>query len=313
MKKSLLLIALLLELLSLSAQTRKYTASFQVFPAYYNPAMTGFAGNNINAYYRSSRWVGFEGAPKTYFVSGDFSVKRHAFGAAFLHDSFGPYRESEVVINYGFHINLTKTLKLRAGAAATINMQRVDMSALEMNAQNDPAFQSFVQDFNKNMTVDVNIGLALTGNNFYVGYALQNAAQGSWVSKDDFFDRSGYVHHVAQAGIRKGFSKRFGLIVNGLYRYDATFLYSAEAQLKAVLHNTVWVGLGYRSDQTSIGLIGFKAKQLQVGFAYELPGQSSTQANAGTTELLLSYKFKNAKIKIIKTRKKPDPKALSIW
>ncbi len=313
MKKSLLLIALLLQLLSLSAQNRKYFSEFQFFPSYYNPAMTGFSGNTITTTYRSSRWRDFEGAPKTYFVSGDFSVKRHGFGFSFLYDTFGPYRESEAIINYGFNINLSKTLKLRAGAAATFNMQRVDMSSLEMNSQNDPAYQNFAKDFNKNIMVDINIGLALTGTNFYVGYAIQNATQGSWMSKEDFFNRAGYVHHVAQAGIRKAFSKRLGIVANGLYRYNPIFLHSTEVHVKAVVLNTAWLGLGYRSDKTCIGLIGFRAKQLQVGFAYELPLQHSTQANIGTSELILNYKFKTPKNKLVKSRKKPDAKALSIW
>ncbi|MEO7992746.1 MAG: type IX secretion system membrane protein PorP/SprF, partial [Chryseolinea sp.] len=112
MKKVLLLSGFLLVMLSLSAQNRRYMSSFQLFPSYYNPAMTGFSGNNISASYRSSRWTEFEGAPKTYFMSGDFNIKKHAFGFAFLHDSFGPYRESEALINYGFHINLSRTLQL---------------------------------------------------------------------------------------------------------------------------------------------------------------------------------------------------------
>lgn len=313
MKRIILLLVLLVEMISLSAQNRRYMSSYQAYPSFFNPAMTGFAGNTILATYRSSRWKGFEGAPKTYFISSDFNVKRHGLGLAFLHDSFGPYRESEVHINYGYHINLSKKLKLRAGAAATLNMQRVDMGALELNAQNDPAYQNFAQNFNSNIQLDFNIGMALTGNNFYVGYSLQNVTQGALISQDDFFNRTGYYHHVAQAGLRKAFSKKFGMVANALYRYDPTFLYTAEAQVKTVIRNAAWIGVGYRSDMTCLGLIGFRTKQIHIGYAYELPSQQGTQANSGTSEIILSYQFKNPKIKTTKPAKKPNPKILTIW
>ncbi len=313
MKRIILLFALLLEIISLPAQNRRYMSSYQSYPSYFNAAMTGFSGNTIHATYRSSHWIGFEGAPKTYFISSDLTLKRHGFGIAFLHDSFGPYRESELHVNYGYHINLSKKLKLRAGAAATLNTQRVDMSALEMNAQNDPAFQDFAQNFNNNIQVDFNIGMALTGNNFYVGYSLQNATQGALVSEEDYFNRAGYFHHVAQAGLRMAFSNRFGMVVNGLYRYDPTFLHTTEVQVKTVIRNAAWIGIGYRSETTCIGLIGFRVKQIQVGYAYELPGQRSTQANTGTSELILSYQFKTPKNKLNKQAKKPNPKSITIW
>ncbi|MEO7992572.1 MAG: PorP/SprF family type IX secretion system membrane protein, partial [Chryseolinea sp.] len=206
-----------------------------------------------------------------------------------------------------------RTLQLRAGAAATFNMQRLDMSALTMNAQNDPAFQNFAENFNKNIAVDFNIGIALSSTNFYVGYALQNASQGKLISKEDLFNRQGYFHHVAQVGFRKALSNRLGIVVSGLYRYDPTFLSTTEVQVKTILYNKVWIGMGYRSNMNTIGLIGFRAKQIQIGFAYELPVQHSSSANSGTSEFTVNYKFKTLKNKSNRRAISTKSKILTIW
>jgi type IX secretion system PorP/SprF family membrane protein len=300
--------------MSVGAQSRKYMSNFQFFQSYLNPAMTGFEGTRVNASYRNSQWVGFEGAPKTYMLSADFnSSSGHSYGISLLQDSFGPYKENQVFLNYGYAIQLSRTLQLRAGAAATIDMLRLDQSALQLVAQNDPLYQSFVNDFNKSMVIDFNAGMALTGNHFYLGYSLQNASRGALAGKQDFFNTAENFHHVGQAGVRLPLSKTLGIVVNGLYRYDPSSLRSIEGQVKTVFYNTAWIGVGYRSDMAYVGSVGFCVNQARIGFSYELPSNTNKTINSKTSELVVSYKFNSRLRQSYGNYKKPSRKTLNVW
>ena len=313
MKAVILTLIAITATMSLEAQSRKYISNFQFFQSYLNPAMTGFEGTRVNASYRSSQWAGFEGAPKTYMVSADVSSgSGHSYGISLLQDSFGPYKENQVFLNYEYAIQLSKTTQLRAGVAATLDMQRLDLSTLQLNVQNDPMYQNFVNDFNKSMVIDFNTGLALTSNHFYLGYALQNASRGALAGKEDFFNTAGKFHHVGQAGLRLPLSKTLGIVVNGLYRYDPSSLQSIEGQVKTVFYNTAWIGVGYRSDMAYVGSVGFCVSQARIGFSYELPNSTRT-ITSKTSELVVSYKFNSRQRQSYGNYRKPNRKTLSIW
>lgn len=73
MKKFILLAILVVSGWSVKAQSRKHIASFSQFGQYFNPAMTGLEGSQLKALYRD-QWTGFQDAPRTLFVSGEFDL-----------------------------------------------------------------------------------------------------------------------------------------------------------------------------------------------------------------------------------------------
>src|SRR3990170_8225358 len=175
---------------SLQAQNRKHSSSFSLPQQYYNPAFTGFKGSVIRAYYRD-QWTGFDGAPKTLFISGevnlaDFQEKvkpraeanlqviaktgiRHSVGLSFLHDSFGPFVENQIFASYRSLINLSAKVKLQAGAAIAYHAQTLDGSKLTADEAGDPSLQNYINRTSRSGRMDFNIGLALSGENFYAG------------------------------------------------------------------------------------------------------------------------------------------------
>ncbi|MDQ4139896.1 MAG: type IX secretion system membrane protein PorP/SprF, partial [Bacteroidota bacterium] len=136
------------------------------------------------------------------------------------------------------------------------------------------------------------------GQNFYVGYALQDAAQGRLTSNKNYFTNTFPLQHNVQAGYRHGFSEQFGLTVNGLFRYDTKLKETIEGQVKGVFQNTFWTGAGYRYNQAYTFNAGFRLKQVQLNFYYESVTQEARRMNASSNEIALTYnlvplQFKN--------------------
>ena len=99
MKKLLLLsFAILLSVASFG-QSRKYMSQFSHLQGYFNPALTAYEGSMVKGLVRN-QWAGWEGAPKSYFVSaeldfanlgGSSDLGKNAIGVNLLNDEYGAF------------------------------------------------------------------------------------------------------------------------------------------------------------------------------------------------------------------------------
>jgi type IX secretion system PorP/SprF family membrane protein len=314
MKKLLLTIALLFSVLGIQAQNRKHVANFSLFQQYFNPALTGYEGSMLKSYHRN-QWTGFEDAPKTIFVSSELDVAdlvswrkdnllktnkqdvynrqtgaKHAFGIAVLDDRFGPFMETQVQLSYGTRVRLSQKLSLRWGSALTYSSQRLDGSRLITDQEGDPEFERFKGKSGQIGKIDLNMGIMLTSENFYMGYAMQDITQGKILKTgDDYLADAFPRHHAVQAGYRTALSDQLGLVVNGLYRYDDKLGETAEVQVKGVYQNTFWVGAGYRNELAYSVNAGVRLGQIKIGYVYEAPTGNSQYINRATNEVMLTY------------------------
>lgn len=301
MKKNIITVLLLAGIATTYAQTRKDVANFSLFQQYFNPALTGYEGSMIKTFYRD-QWSGFEHAPRTLFISGELDLDalgggegetpvgaRHAVGISYLHDTFGPMIESQLYLNYASRVQLTETLSLRAGGALTYNAQRIDGDKIILEQQNDASLQEFMNRNSSAGRVDFNLGVILTGENFYAGYALNDAARGGLTTGQDFMEDQRNHQHIIQAGYRRGVSEQVGLIANMLMRYDSNNGETLEGQVKGVFYNTAWFGVGYRQNLAYSINLGLCYQQFRVSYARELPTGKAHNISSGTNEIVLTY------------------------
>lgn len=314
MKKHIVTLVFVCSVLGLQAQNRKHVANFSLFQQYFNPALTGYEGSMVKTFHRN-QWTGFEDAPKTIFVSGELDVAdlagwkntdlvktrhedgynrqlggRHAFGVVVLNDRFGPFTENQIHLSYGSRVRLTETMSLRMGGALTYSGQRLDGSRLTIDQENDPEFQDVLGRRSGVNKFDLNLGLMLTADAFYVGYAMQDVTNGKMMTSGDghftdMFPRT----HVAQAGYRKAVTEQFGMVANGIYQYNSRLRETIEGQLKGVYQNTAWLGAGYRHNLAYNLTAGIRLNQLKIAYVYETPIRDAIYLNKATNEISLTY------------------------
>ncbi len=111
----------------------------------------------------------------------------------------------------------------------------------------------------------------MTSDNYYLGYALQDLAQGKINGGDNFLNDDFAMQHILQGGYRRALTDQFGLVFNGIYRYDERLGQNAEGQIKGVFMNTAWLGAGYRWDLAYTMTVGFRLGQMRLGYGYEIP------------------------------------------
>ncbi|MBB6611547.1 PorP/SprF family type IX secretion system membrane protein [Pontibacter sp. Tf4] len=314
MKKIILTIALVASVLGASAQNRKHVANFSLFQQYFNPALTGYEGSMLKTYYRN-QWTGFEGAPRTIFASAELDLAdlgswkkddqlksreednynrqlgaKHAFGLAVLNDRFGPFTENQVHLSYSTRVRLSENLSLRWGSAITLSAQQLDGSKLTIDQEGDPEFEGLAGQKGNVNRVDLNMGLMLTAENYYLGYAMQDITKGKiMTSGDDYLQNNVPQHHIVQAGFRAPVTDQFGVVVNSIYRYDSKLEETLEGQVKGVYQNMLWLGVGYRKDQAFSVNAGLRLSQLKIGYVYETPTADARYINKATNEIMFTY------------------------
>jgi type IX secretion system PorP/SprF family membrane protein len=304
MKKYFIILTLVAAALGVEAQNRKQVAQFSLFQQYFNPAMTGFEGTQLKALYRD-QFTGFTDAPQTLLISGEVNAAQlagrasgtglganGAVGFSLLRDTFGPFKETHMNLSYGSQVRLSETLRLRAGAALTYQVSRLDPDKVTIDELDDPEYQNlFGTDNNQTHKLDVNAGLTLTGRDFYLGYAIQDLAKGRLITGDHYYDNTFPLHHVVQGGYRRALTDHFGLVVNGIYRYDSKLEETLEGQLKGVWNNMLWAGAGYRKNQALTFTAGVRVNQFRLGYARETATGKAEGINAGTNELMVTYQL----------------------
>jgi type IX secretion system PorP/SprF family membrane protein len=229
-----------------------------------------------------NQWGGIEGAPKTYFLSAELDfgelageedpalLGKNALSVNLLQDNFGAFRENELTVNYAARVRLSQSHNLRLGTGVSYQSIRLDGNALTTEEANDPIIGQYIGTFSNVNVIDFNIGLALTHANYYVSYGIHRVNGGNLQGGDEFMD--GYpAEHLVQAGFRQSVSDRLAFTTNAFYRSRSNLPDVLEVNLKLLMMDRFWIGLGHRVNYANSAQVGFLTNKLRLGYVYEFP------------------------------------------
>jgi hypothetical protein len=187
---------------------------------------------------------------------------------------------------------LNDAFALRAGAVLAYTGNRLNPGKLTLEQSNDPVFSNLLSGSSNAHKLDVNLGLALTTEFFYLGYALQDVAKDAGYIGDSFMRNSSFTSHVIQAGARKDLTESFAVVGNTLISFDKAHRPLVEAQAKAVIIKSIWFGAGYRQSQAATFTAGIIARRFNLFYLAEVPsGDTKNFTNRITNEVGLTFDF----------------------
>lgn len=298
-KQSYLTLLILLAVSTVTySQSRKFVSQFSHFQGYFNPALTGYEGSMVRGFVRN-QWGGIEGAPKTYFLSADIDfgelegeedpalLGKNALSVNLLQDNFGAFRENELTVNYAARVRLTQSHNLRLGTGISYQGIRLDGNALTSEEASDPTIGQYIGTFSNLNVIDFNIGMALTHTNYYLSYGIHRVNGGKLQRGDEFMD--GYpAEHMIQAGFRQSLSENLAFSSNAFFRSRKNLPDVMELNLKLLMMDRFWIGLGHRFDYASNFQAGILTGKLRIGYAYEFPMASSYLLPGGIHEFTVA-------------------------
>lgn len=302
MKKILPLILLTLVCLGANAQSRKYISQYNAAQSYFNPAMTAYNGSSLNSIVRN-QWMGLDGSPSTTYFNAevDFGelggeedpalLGKNAAGINIMFDQHGPFAETDITFNYSTRVRLTANHSLRFGTGVNFTSVRLDGGALTPEQENDPTIGKYLGGFADMQSLDLHLGAAFTHTNYYAGFSVGNASRGRFNRGDAFLPHHPLVYSV-QVGYREILTEHISVIGTGLFRSQAGVYENIELNVKGLVADTFWLGLGHRvnhSNNIQFGVL--LLHQFKVGYVFEYPTNTSHRLPGTTHEFVASLRL----------------------
>ena len=290
MKKILLIIFILSSLVS-NAQQDAQASMYFFNPLNYNPAYAGTRGSlNLTAVHRS-QWVGWEGAPRTQFLSIHAPIvrKRIGLGANLSYDNIGSRSNLSAMGNFAYHLQLnSKSLRLSFGASAGINSNQYDFNGLIVNDNTDINYLTS----NKTLSPNFGAGIYLHSNKGYLGFSLPRLIEKSIDNntsksflKRHYYLTSGYVFNVNSVTDIKP---------SILIKYTQNAPITVDFNYSMFFYNKLWIGLMYRMHES----VGFNSSFLvkeafTLGYSFDYPINNLRLNNFGSHEILFSFDLRS--------------------
>jgi len=303
-KKNLFLLPLFaccffLSVVNSFGQSRKYFGQFSNLKSYLNPSLAGYEGSSIRSFYRN-QWAGFDGAPQTFLISADLDFAeakgsvdsdltgKNGFSLNILGDSYGPFKENEIILGYASRIRISENANIRLGAGVNFNSHELDGFNLTTEQSNDPTILPYQGRFSKMNFLDFNLGIALTHQNYFVSYAVHNVSQGKISGGDSFIGERAPVG-IFHAGYRNEITEQVSFSSSFLYRSQKNLPGNTELNAKFILNEWIWFGAGHRFSYANNFQFGLLFSKFKMGYVYEVPLAKSYLLPYPSHEFMLTF------------------------
>lgn len=300
--KLLTITSILMVSVSYGQQRPQYT-QYMVNSFLLNPAVAGINDNQvIKAGYRT-QWVGFEGAPRTFFVSGhvpinkideDFArrfrkkLNHHGVGGYIFSDVTGPTSRSGAYLSYAFHLSLTKKVKASMGTFVGVLQNKIDMDNV-ITADPDNVILSGLQT---KFMPDVSLGTWIYSDNVFFGFVVSQLFQ------NNFFvtEQSGFTsysklqnHYFVHTGYNIRVNKDWYVVPSVLYKFVTPIYSHFDVNVKLKYKQIAWIGASYRQDDAVAALIGFMDSKtgLNISYSYDITTSKIRYHSSGSHEIII--------------------------
>ncbi len=319
MSKLLLTFSLLCLGLAAGAQQKPQYTQYMANGYLLNPAISGIEDYaDVKLGYRN-QWVGFEGAPVTFYASAHTPLgrrpadslagpanrrpgparagypsggPRHGIGAIALLDQVGPLSRTEVALTYAYHVRLAENLRLSAGVSAGLLQYVFRTDKLRLADPNDPLSGSTTRD----LKPDFAAGLWLYADKYYLGAsATQLLGNRFSFGGDGTGDPSRlYRHYFLTAGYKLTPGEKFTLIPSVLVKWVRPVAAAVDCNLRLNYAGRLWAGASWRQHEGFAGLVGATFSHVvDVGYSYDLGMTGVGQLAGGSHEIILGLRLGN--------------------
>lgn len=318
----LVVTGLILPTQSVSAQQLFRLTQYFQNPMVMNPATTGIEGfMDVKVGYRQ-QWSGLEGAPETYYLSahaplrpksrssrlqnnslrisnpslydqfdgnsrfGNSTVK-HGLGGYITSDNQGIFAQTSGFISYATHLPVGNQLRLALGVSAGVSNLQIDVSSVSVIEPNDPTYQAYQNQQGQTTNFDINAGMFLYSDLFYIGYSTARILQNNLYNDSEIAAQQ-QLTHFGMLGLRLNLSNALILYPGAYVGYDGANPLTYDVGARVKLRDVVWAGLSYRNTNSVAGMAGiFINNTFNISYSYDYGFSGINNLQSGIHEVTL--------------------------
>ena len=124
------------------AQIETMYNMYRFNPQILNPVQAGSTEHSEVIFLHRNQWVGIEGAPKTYSLTGNIKWgQKKGIGLVGMVDEVGPMRATVLSGDFAYHTKLNEKWRLSGGIRLSAANVMLNFSQLRLTNSSDPLFQ----------------------------------------------------------------------------------------------------------------------------------------------------------------------------
>lgn len=270
-----------------------------------NPAVTGVESYfELSGSYRN-QWTGFDGAPSTitlsvntpvHILKGQLQRKDgesfQGVGGFIYSDKAGPISQTGFYGSYAYHLRLSSEWYLSLGTFIGAEQFGYDSSeAVVLQNQNDNLLQSFSA-----FAFDMGLGMYLYSKTLFAGLSVNHIFDNGipYDNNTGIVTTNGSVsrNYNFLVGSRIPISDEFEMVPSVLLKTVSGAPLQFDIAAKFVYNGAFWAGAGYRNQDALIALAGFTfSRNFLVSYSYDYSLNRFSNAQSGSHEIILSYRF----------------------
>lgn len=300
------------------AQQEYQFANTAFNPYLLNPAAGGLTDVTQFDAIARTQWLGYEGAPRTFLLSGtsqlhfgptgglsEFNVRdealfkspkisigkaKHVVGGKFWTDAIGPFSKTSVQLSYAYHIPISRTLNVGAGLGLGYSHFRLDPSKVVLYQADDPTYNQFLGNTSQQSIFDAQAGLVLYGKNVFVGLsttqAFKNQVRLNNVALESSFNR----HYFIVAKYRIDANDVLAIEPMMVFKFAQYSPMSVDFGARFTMNQNLWFGVHYRTNNALVFNFGGNIiKNLYLNYSYEQSVGRIATAGNGSHEIGIGY------------------------
>lgn len=310
MKRILVLISSFFAL-SVVAQQQEHYSMYMMNNYLVNPAEGGTEEFvDLKLGYRT-QWVGLEGAPRTFYISGHTPLGKrestieglkqmpfHGVGGAVISDAIGPHSILTAKASYAYHLPVSNDLVLSLGAFGGIKQYRTNQA--ELSPEDGATFDSDPSLSNIQTTIvpDMSLGIWGYSKNYYFGVAtfqiLNNKVQTVQDVEGATEEGALSMHHWVTGGYLFKIDSIWNLVPSVVVKYANPAPITFDINFKINYDDKYWAGVSYRNQDAVIGMVGATFKKLvDVGYSYDFTTSDINTVSSGSHEIFVGLRLPN--------------------
>ena len=288
-----------------SQQVPVYTMQDLIKPSI-NPAYIGLDEIYDMVLLTRQQWVGFEGAPRSFYLGTNVPLRNRKTGLGFdiQHNSVGPLSQNGAFIGYSYRVNISERSTISFGLRGGINIYRIGLRDLLVI---DPGDYLFENDVENRVLPNFGTGVHYKINNYYLDFSIPMLLSNDLNPKgmENIREENREVrNYIIQAGTEYKLTQGFYLSPSlGLWlAKDVPPL--IDIRLSANFQDVARVGIAYRVEGSLSFHFTYKILgNFLLGYAYELPLSYNYQLSSGTHEIVIAFNFQLIKKKTLSPRR----------
>lgn len=263
-----------------------------------NPGYAGTSGSLCATLAYRTQWVGFPGAPKTFFFSADMPmIDLHGgIGLTVMKDKLGNFNFTFARAAYSYHKPVGATGLLGIGLELGILQSSVAYKWLAPDGTDGNADMAIPDQGVNKMTYDVGLGAYYRTDQLHVGFSMSHLPGKAESLKATEFNYQAARHYYVMAGYDFFLTSKITLRPSAHVKSDAAVT-TFDLHCNVLYDNFIWGGLSYRLQDAIAPMVGLAWKPndkqtIKIGYSYDLGTSDLKAHHSNTHEILVNYCIK---------------------